>query len=123
MRLLTSTDFKSFVEAKLAAAIHFDAEWDVAYRPITRQRMLEAEEALADQVSFGELDCGSNPELANSLHILNVPCVAYYRNGSLIAALVGAEQNIRARLERVLHGQPIGHQDGFDGPSRINAKP
>jgi hypothetical protein len=57
MRLLTSIDFQSFVEAKQAAAVHFDAEWDVAYRLVLGRRMLEAEEALADQVNFGEVNC------------------------------------------------------------------
>lgn len=120
MRLLTSTEYKSFVEAKPAAAVHFDAEWDVAYRPITRRLMLKAEEVLIDHVNFGEVECGSNRQLANSIPIPNVPCVAYYRNGRLIAALVGAEQNIRARLERIVRGEPIGYKDGLDGAAHLH---
>jgi hypothetical protein len=57
MQLLTGTDFQSFIEAKKAAVVPLDAEWDVAYRPVLRRRILEAEEVLADQVNFGEVDC------------------------------------------------------------------
>jgi len=115
MRLLTSTDFQSFVEAKQAAAVHFDAEWDFAYRPVLRRRMREAEEVLADRVNFGEVDCDRSLDLAKSIPIPNVPLVAYYRNGELVAALIGAEQDVRARMERVLRGESIGYEDGF-GP-------
>ena len=115
MRLLTSTNFQSFVEAKQAAAVHFDAEWDFAYRPVLQRRMLEAEKLLADRVNFGEVDCDRNLDLAKSIPIPNVPLVAYYRNGELVAALIGAEQNVRARIERVLRGESIGYEDGF-GP-------
>jgi thioredoxin-like negative regulator of GroEL len=121
MQLLSSEEFKSFVEAKPAAAVHFDAEWDSRYRPVVHRRMLDAEEALADQVNFGEVHCESNPELAKSVPILNVPSVAYYRNGTLIAALIGAEQNVRARLERVLRGESIGYKDGLGGPAHLDA--
>jgi hypothetical protein len=113
MRLLNSTDFQSFVEAKQGAAIHFDAAWNVSSGLILNRRMLEAEEALADLANFGEVDCGSNPALAKCVPVPNVPLVAYYRYGELIAALVGAEQNVRARMERVVRGQLIGYHDGL----------
>jgi thioredoxin-like negative regulator of GroEL len=112
MQLLTGTDFQSFIEAKKAAVVPFDAEWDVAYRPVLRRRILEAEEVLADQVNFGEVDC-ANLDLAESIPIPNVPSVVYYRNGELIAALVGAELNVRARVGRVLRGESIGYKDGL----------
>ena len=55
MRILTSAEFQSFVGANQAAAVHFDADWDIDYRPITRRLMLKAEEVLGDQVNFGEV--------------------------------------------------------------------
>jgi thioredoxin-like negative regulator of GroEL len=123
MQLLTGTDFQSFIEAKKAAVVPFDAEWDVACRSVLRRRMrmLEAEELLADQVNFGEVDCDTNLDLAESIPIPNVPSVVYYRNGELIAALVGAEQNVRARVERVLRGESIGYKDGL-GPMQVPAR-
>jgi thioredoxin-like negative regulator of GroEL len=114
MRLLTTADFQSFIEAKQAATMRFDAKWDVAHVPVLRRRMAEAEDVLADQVNFGEVDCDADLELAKSIPILNVPTVAYYRNGKLIAALVGAEQDVAARTARALRGEPIGYQDGLD---------
>lgn len=106
MRLLTSTDFQAFVAAKPAAAIHFDAEWDVSYRAVLRERMLEAEEALANEANFGEVDCDRNLELAKSIPLLNVPAVAYYRNGKFVAVIGRAKQNVRAHLERLLRDLP-----------------
>jgi hypothetical protein len=123
MQLLNTADFKSFVGAKQAAAVHFDAEWDVAPRLVLRRRMLEAEVALADLANFGEVDCGSNPALANSIPVPNVPLVAYCREGQLVAALVGAEQNVRARVERLLRGESIGHNDGLGSAQLLTPTP
>jgi thioredoxin-like negative regulator of GroEL len=112
-RQLTSTDYETFVRQKRAAAVHFDAEWDIGYRPITRVRMNEAAKVLAGHVNFGEVDCDREVELAKSIRILNVPTVVYYLDGNLAGVLVGARQNILGRLQRLLHGQLIGHDDGL----------
>jgi thioredoxin-like negative regulator of GroEL len=108
MRLLTRTEVEAFIAAKPVAAIHFDAEWDTNYRTIVRRKMEEAEQALGEQVNFGEVDCDLAPDLAKSVPVLNVPSVAYYRKGVLIAALVGTEQDVRGGLERILRGEAIG---------------
>jgi thioredoxin-like negative regulator of GroEL len=107
MQRLSSEQFKSFVEAKDAAVVHFDAEWDGQYRAVMRRQMRDAERSLSDQVNFGEVDCTSNPELAKSIPILNVPAVAYYADGKLIAVLIGTKQDIRACLERILRGEVL----------------
>ena len=117
MRQLTGENFHCAVSAKSAAAIHFDAAWDVAYRPVVRQTMLDAERVLGDRVTFAEVDCDREVELARSIPVLNVPLVAYYREGKLIAALTGADQNVLARLERLLRNQPIGYGDGTTSSS------
>ena len=121
VRMLCSESYSSFIAAKSAAAIHFDAPWDGG-RLITRQRMREAEEAFGEQVNFGEVDCDQEPQLAQAISLSNVPLVAYYRDGQLVATLVGVGQNIRARVERVLRGEPIGHDDGT-GPGITPIKP
>jgi len=112
MRLLTSDEFSVFVTARPAAAIHFDADWDAAHRAVTRERMLEAEQALGDKANFAEVDCDKELGLAKSIPVANVPLVAYYRYGELVAALIGTGQDVRARLSRVLRGEPIGYKDG-----------
>ena len=112
MRLLTSEDVPAFLAANPAAALHFDADWDAKYREQVRRSMLEAEAALGEQAGFAEIDCDANAELSKSIPVLNVPLVAYYRGGKLVAALIGADQNVRARIERVLRGEKIGYKDG-----------
>ena len=67
MRQLTSAEFESFIAAKPAAAIHFDADWDVAYRPLMRKRMLDAERELSEGANFGEVDVDRNMELAKAV--------------------------------------------------------
>ena len=108
MQLLTKTDAESFVAAKPAAAVHFDAEWDKKYRTILRRKMEEAEHVLGEQVSFGEVDCDLAPDLAKAIPVVNVPSVVYYLEGKLVAALVGAEQDVLGNLEHLLRGEPIG---------------
>lgn len=106
MRLLTQADISAFLGEKPVAAIHFDAKWD-ANRAATRNAMTDAEQVLSDCVNFGEVDCDSDPELAKSIPILNVPSVAYYRDGKLMGALIGAGQNVRLHLERILRGGTV----------------
>jgi thioredoxin-like negative regulator of GroEL len=110
---LGNEQFASFIAAKSAAAVHFDAEWNISYRAVTRRQMQEAEASLSEQVNFGEVDCDASPELAKSTCLLNIPSVAYYKDGKLVAVLVGARQNVRARLERILRGESIGPDDGL----------
>ncbi len=118
-RLLTGTEVEAFITAKPAAAIHFDAEWDTNYRAIVRHKMEEAEHVPGEQVNFGEVDCDLAPELAKSVSVLNVPSVAYYRKGVLIAALVGTEQDVRGGLERILRGEAIEGENSAI-PNRVS---
>jgi len=115
VRQLTGEDYEQFVREKRAAAVHFDAEWDVGYRPITRQKMQEAEQVLAGEVNFGEIDVDRDIPLAKAIQLRGVPAVAYYLEGTLVALLPGVRQDVRGRLERVLRGEPIGPSDGLDG--------
>ena len=103
MQLLTQADFDAFVSAKPAAAIHFDTVWDVSYRTSMRNTMKYAEQMLGENVNFGEVDCDKSPELAGSIPVLNVPLVAYYRDGKLVASVIGANQDVRENLEGILH--------------------
>jgi thioredoxin 1 len=118
MVALDSQQFESFIAAKSAAAVHFDAEWNTT-RAVTRRQMREAEESLSEQVNFGEVDCDANPELAKSIRLLNIPSVAYYKDGKLIAVIIGAQQNVRARLERLLRRESMERDDGLGGANAI----
>jgi thioredoxin-like negative regulator of GroEL len=114
-RQITASEYQDFVREKRAAAIHFDAEWDASYRCITRLRMQEAEEALSNRANFAEVHVDRDIPLAKSVHLLGVPAVAYYRDGSLVAVLSGVRQNVRERVERILGGETVGNNDGLDG--------
>ncbi len=114
MRQLTLDDYEKFVASKDVAAVHFDASWDVGHRPGVQRRMLEAHAAFGDRVSFAEVDIDAEVDLAKSLPIGNVPTVAYYVDGVLIAALIGANQNVKERVARLLRGESIGYKDGTD---------
>ena len=114
MRQLSSSQYAAFLSEKRVAAVHFDAAWNVGYRQEMRRRMRDAAEAIGEQANFGEVDCDTEIALARSLPIINVPTVAYYRDGVLVAALIGANQNVKQRVERLLRGDPIGYHDGTD---------
>jgi len=115
MRKLTAAGYAAFVASNRIAVVHFDAEWDVAYRPIVRRRMAEVEREFGERASVGEVDIDAHPELATSIPILNVPTVAYYRDGRLVSALIGAGQNVLERVARVGRGELIGYDDGLNG--------
>lgn len=116
MRQLTYDEYAAFIAAKSVAVIHYDADWDVGYRSGVRSRMLEATEAFGEYVNFAEVDIDAERELAKALPILNVPTVAYYVEGRLAAALIGADQNIKERVARLLRGEEIGYIDGTEAP-------
>lgn len=109
MRLLTADDFDAFVHEKPVAVIHFDAAW-VTYRSEVRHQMEQAAEVLGEQVNFAEVDIDEQPSLGEMIQLVNIPTIAYYRDGELVAAKIGAGQDIVGRTERVLRGEPIDPQ-------------
>ena len=72
----------------------------------------EAAEALSSRVNFGEVNTDEFIRV-KSIPIANVPTVAYYKDGQLIAALVGAQQDVTARTQAMLDGKRIGRKDGW----------
>jgi hypothetical protein len=68
-----------------------------------------------DTVVFGEIDTDEESERATEILTparVGVPAVAYYRNGVLMAVLAGANQDVEARVGRLLDGKAIGYNDG-----------
>lgn len=110
---LSGDTYEDFVGQKRVAVVHFDGDWDVDYRLITRRRMSEADEVLGEHVNFGEVDWDREVELVKSLRVFNVPTVAYYLDRHVAGVLIGARQNILGRLKRLLSGERIGHDDGL----------
>jgi hypothetical protein len=84
---LNRDHYEDFVREKRAAAVHFDADWDVGQRPSVRRRMSEASDLLGKEVNFGEVDWDREVELVKSLRVITVPTVAYYLDGNLVGVL------------------------------------
>jgi hypothetical protein len=122
-RLRSAAELDSFVKEKPFAIVHFDAVWDEGYRPIARRKILDAEKSFFEHVNFGEVDCDQSPDLAKSMSVSNVPLVAYYRQGQLVAALIGSRQHVRLRLVRLVRGETIGHRDGADTDDEVRFWP
>jgi hypothetical protein len=111
MKQLAFAEYSEFISRRPVVAVHFDADWNPGRTP-TRQRMLEAQTQFGTMVGFAEVDVDAEQELAHSIPVLNVSLVAYYRDGELVAALIGNGQNVAGRISRVLNGEPIGYADG-----------
>jgi thioredoxin-like negative regulator of GroEL len=62
---------------------------------------------LGEQVNFGEVDCDASSELAKFVSLLNVPSMASYQDGKLLIIVIGAKQDVRGRLERILRGESL----------------
>jgi hypothetical protein len=59
-----------------------------------------------------DVDGPDEAQILRSIPVSNVPCIGYYRDGELIALLVGQGQDVVARVRAVADGKPIGHKDG-----------
>jgi hypothetical protein len=110
---LNRDNYEDFVRQRRAAAVHFDARWDVGHRLNCRRKMREASDLLGKEVNFGEVDWDREVELVKSLRVITVPTVAYYLHGNLVGVLPGARQNIAGCLERLLLGQQMARDDGL----------
>lgn len=113
----TTDKFAEFVRSKRITVIHFDATWDVGNRPIAQCQMRLAHIRFGTEVAFAEVDVDTEADLARQAGVLNVPAIAYYRDGKFVAALLGADQDIAARINRLRCNQEIGYGDGFDNCS------
>jgi thioredoxin-like negative regulator of GroEL len=111
---VTKENYATFITERRFAVLHFDTEWDVGGRPLMRLIMAAIMKEFPEGVNFGEVDCDVDVEPAKGIPVWNVPLVAYYRQGKLVAALVGMGQNVRERLRRVMKDEFIGHRDGTE---------
>lgn len=86
-----SDTFSEFVRAHRFVVIHFMAPWN-SYDPLM-QRLLESHTPrdLRDFVAFArfDIDPPEHHELCRQHNVLNVPFLAFYRDGSLIRNVTG----------------------------------
>jgi thioredoxin-like negative regulator of GroEL len=104
MRMLTEREFPAFITSRPVVVLHIDTCWDT-YRDTVRAKMLEAQAALKEFAAFAEVDADTEADLCRSLGVANVPHVAYFRDGKMVAVLVGTSKDIRAETEHILNGK------------------
>ncbi len=88
---LTSETFFEFARAHRFVVIHFWAAWN-GYDQIM-QRLLDSQipSDLRERIAFGrfDIDPPAHHEICSQHHVLNVPFLALYRDGSLMRAVTG----------------------------------
>lgn len=114
IRNLSDDEYESFLLEKEYAVVLFDAPWDVGGGAAIRPRFERAASAFADRVNFGEVNCDEQIRVPGTIKIVNVPTVAYYKGGVLVAALIGYAQDVTGRTEAMLNGRRIGYKDRWN---------
>ena len=82
--------------------VHLDAEWD-GYRAIVSQRMEDLLDSCSD-TAFGYIDVDLCPDHARAIHLLNVLACSYYRGRTLVATVIGMQQDIARNLDTLRSG-------------------
>jgi thioredoxin 1 len=119
---VSEDEYESFLREKEYAVVLFDAPWDVGPGALIRPRFEKAAKAFHGRVNFGEVNCDELVRVARSIRLANVPTVAYYKDGQLLAALVSAQQDVTARTRAMLDGKRIGRRDGWDMDDEAKAR-
>ncbi|MEU4802098.1 thioredoxin family protein [Actinosynnema sp. NPDC023587] len=87
MRTLTDDTFTEGVRAG-AVLVEFTASWCPPCRMI--EPVLAELDRELDAVDFAKIDTDDNPRTARDLGVLGMPTLQLYRDGELVAQLVGA---------------------------------
>ncbi len=106
--LLTSDTFSEFIHEHRFVVIHFWASWNGDDHMM--QRLLDSQlpEELRELVTFAsfEIDPPAHHELCMQHDVLNVPFLAFYRDGSLIRTVTGlrASEVIADHVKELVYG-------------------
>lgn len=107
---ITAAELTGMLNAHPFTVVHFDAAWDNR-RFRVEKRMLNLQARKPGGVACAYIDVDEEQDFVRSLEIRNVPSVAYYRGTALVAALIGADQDIARNLEITISG-------GTPGPAK-----
>ncbi len=108
---LTSDAFSEFVRGHRFVVIHFWAAWN-GYNSLM-QRLLESQipDDLRESVLFArfDIDPPAHHELCRQHNVLNVPFLAFYRDGSLIRSVTGMRtpEVITEYLRELVYGPVV----------------
>jgi hypothetical protein len=94
--IIGADDLPTILDASEMAVIHLDADWD-GCRFAMAHRMEELIDSHPD-VFFGYVDIHRDPDHARAIHLLNVPACSYYRRRTLVATVIGIQQDISSNL-------------------------
>ncbi|MCA9033265.1 MAG: thioredoxin family protein [Planctomycetaceae bacterium] len=103
---ITTAEYDNFLRSKPYAVLLFDAPWNATGKPL-RPRFEFANCEFGDQVNFAEVNTDEEMDLARAVKIEGVPSVAFYRNGVLVAAYLGASQDASAQTRALISGDDV----------------
>jgi hypothetical protein len=105
---LTGDTFWEFVRGNRFVAVHFWAAWNGS--DFMMRRLLESQipKEVSDLVAIAELDIdpAAHQELCRYHNVLNVPFLAFYREGLLFSSLTGmrSPEVITEQLRELVYG-------------------
>ena len=103
---VSKSSLPEFLAQRPFAVVHVDAQWD-GYRLLLEKKIGAIEPQFQNEVSFGYVDCDQEQEYAREIGIVNVPSMAYYRDGELTALVVGVQQDLAENIRRVMQGEVL----------------
>src|SRR5262249_22305232 len=103
--LVSPEMYLDFIKSKPVAVIHFWASWN-RYDDEMKARLNQIDATFSDQIAVGYVDIDQEQmwELAKELKVLNLPALAYYKNGEHIETTIGlsTKEQIEANLKNLL---------------------
>jgi len=118
--ILTDTSFWEFVRSQRFVVVHFGAVWNGYDAEMRRTIESQIPDHLAQKIAFATLDIDppAHHEICRRHQILNVPFLAFYRDGSLARTSTGllTSDLLIEHLKELLDGPA---QTAHDSPSHL----
>lgn len=97
--------YSDFIKSKPVAVIHFWAAWN-RYDEEMKDRLKQVGASFTDQIAIGSIDTDRQEmwELTKELKVMNLPALAYYKNGHHIETAIGLrpKEQIEVKLKNLL---------------------
>ena len=103
---ISGSSLSGFLARRPFSIVHVDANWD-GDRKALADKICVVESQFEESVSFGYVDCDEEEAYANSVAIVNVPAIAYYRGMDLFGVVIGIRQDVAGNIVRVMNAQPL----------------
>lgn len=105
---LTGATYQAFLDRSRFVVVLLDAPgWNKSGARMRDVVFPSAAALLGSQATFGFVDIDAEPDVAQAVRLMNVPTVAYYRDGVVVAAWIGANQDVTGRTLALINGLPI----------------